>query len=380
MFFNELYLYLIKYKNEGNKMKYLILLSSMFFNPCFAGETRYRFRGMNELASGWAVENEKLRRYIDYAFEAGYSFSVPVIKEDGQIIITEMGKLVLPGSVAGKGMTREEQNAIQEMRGKMIILNGYYTPPVTTWSDLIKMSPDWVLGLVESGEMGDQIPLPYHNLMERKAMMQAGEDEPGNGGGSPSASMKFYFALPEEITPEQVKQIQEHLAKEGGAFIMFPFHGYNMKGYLEDEVTSFEKKRTLKEEAFVNYWGIVPNEGVQNELMQRLLEQAGLAEEGDDFDNSLSAYSQGTVPDVGVGFMFQFLKSYLKAGMAYKDYDKGVRFMIGIPQSSFREKAGAFYEGYGDMEEPIFQKGMRGWSLPDYGTGLSSGYQIGFSR
>ena len=40
--------------------------------------------------------------------------------------------------------------------------------------------------------------------------MKVGEDGPGNGGGSPSASMKFYyFTLPEEITPEQVKQIQE---------------------------------------------------------------------------------------------------------------------------------------------------------------------------
>jgi len=60
--------------------------------------------------------------------------------------------------------------------------------------------------------------------------------------------------------------------------------------------------------------------------------------------------------------------------MAYKDYDKGVRFMIGIPQGSFRKKTGAFYEGYGDMGEPIFKKGMREWGLPDYGIGLSSGY------
>ena len=108
MFFNELYLYLIKYKNERNKMKYLILLSSLFFNPCFAGETGYRFRGMSELASGWAVEKEKLRRYVDSGMEIGYSFSVPVIKKDRQVIITEMGKLVLPGSLAGKEMTRRE--------------------------------------------------------------------------------------------------------------------------------------------------------------------------------------------------------------------------------------------------------------------------------
>jgi len=60
---------------------------------------------------------------------------------------------------------------------------------------------------------------------------------------------------------------------------MSPFHGYNMKDYLEDEAVSFEKKRIFKEEAFQNYWGIVPNEGVQNELMQRLLERAGLSEE-----------------------------------------------------------------------------------------------------
>lgn len=186
-------------------MKYLILLSSVFFNPCFAGETRYRFRGIGELASGWAVENEKLRRYIDYASEAGYPLSVPIIKEDGQVITTEMGKLVLPDSLAGKEMTREVQNAIQEMKGKMIMLNGYYTPPVTTWADLIKMSPDWVLGSVESGEVGEkfhQIPLFYHSIMEREAMMKAGEDGPGNGGGSPSTGMKFYFAFPEEITPE----------------------------------------------------------------------------------------------------------------------------------------------------------------------------------
>ena len=38
---------------------------------------------------------------------------------------------------------------------------------------------------------------------------------------------------------------------------MSPFHGYNMKGYLEDEAASFEQKRILKEEAFVNYWGIL---------------------------------------------------------------------------------------------------------------------------
>ena len=86
--------------------------------------------------------------------------------------------------------------------------------------------------------------------MERKAMMKAGEDGPGNGGGSPSASMKFYVTFPEEITLEQVKQIHEQLG--GGAFIMSPFFGYNMKGYLEDEVAGFEKKRILKEEDFVN--------------------------------------------------------------------------------------------------------------------------------
>lgn len=149
------------------------------------------------------------------------------------------------------------------------LLNGYYTPPVTpvtTWADLIKMSPDWVLGSVESGEVGEkfhQIPLSYHSLMGREAMMKAGEDGPGNGGGSPSAGMKFYFVFPEEITPERVKQIQEQLAERGGAFIMSPFYGYNMKGYLEDEAVGFEKKRILKGEASQNYRGIVPNEGVQ---------------------------------------------------------------------------------------------------------------------
>ena len=193
-------------------MKYLILLSSLFFNPCFAGETRYRFRGMGELASGWAVEKEKLRRYIDSGMEAGHFFSDRV--EGGQIIIgTRVGTWVFPGSIKVRTvMAGEEQN--QKMNGKVIMLNSYYTPPATTWADLIKMSPDWVLGSIESGEIGEksyQIPLSYYNLMERKAMMKAGEDGPGNGGGSPSASMKFYFALPEEITPEQVKQIQEQM-------------------------------------------------------------------------------------------------------------------------------------------------------------------------
>ena len=112
-----------------------------FFNPCFSGEIGYRFCGMGELASGWAVENEKLRRYIDYAFGVSYPFSVPVIKKDGQVIITEMGNLVLPSSLAGKEMTREEQNAVQEMKGKMIMLNGYYTPPATTWADHYKNEP-----------------------------------------------------------------------------------------------------------------------------------------------------------------------------------------------------------------------------------------------
>ena len=332
-------------------MKYLILLSSVFFNPCFAGETGYRFHGMGEPASGWAVEKEKLRRYIDYdASEAGYFFSNRV--EDGQIIIrTRVGAWVFPGSIkAGIVMAGEEQN--QKMKGKMIMLNGYYTPPVTTLADLIKVSPGWMLSSAEAGETGDQIPLSYHSFMERKAMMKAEEDGPGNGGGSPSASMKFYFTLPEEITLEQVKQIHEQL--DGGAFIMSPFFGYNMKGYLKDEAGGFEKKRILKEEAFVNYWGIVPNEGVQNELMQSLLEQAGLVEERDDFDNSFSAYSQGKVPDVGVGFMLEFPKSYWqeKAGMAYKDYNEEAgQFMIGIPEGSFSGKAGAIYEGYGDMGE-----------------------------
>ena len=308
----------------------------LFFNPCFAGETGYRLRGMGELASGWAVEKEKLRRYVDSGMEIGYTFSVPVIKEDGQVVITEMGKFVLSGSFTGKEMTREEQNAIQEMKDKVIMLNGYYTPPVTTWADLIKMSPDWVLGSVESGETGDQIPLSYHSIMERKAMMKAGEDGPGNGGGSPSASMKFYFAIPEEITPEQVKQIQEQLAEEGGAFIMSPFFDYNVKGYLEDEAAGFEQKRIFKEEAFVNYWGMIPNEGVQNELMQRLLEQAGLAEEGEDLYNSFSAYSQGKVPDMGVGFVLEVPKSYL------------------------REKTGITYQGYGNMGENWYQNNMDG--------------------
>ena len=135
---------------------------------------------------------------------------------------------------------------------------------------------------------------------------------------------------------------------------MSPFFGYNMKGYLEDEAGGFEKNRILKEEDFVNYWGMIPNEGVQNELMQRLLEQAGLAKEGEDLYNSFSAYSQGKVPDVGVGFMLEVPKSYWqeKAGMAYKDYNEEAgQFMIGIPEGSFSGKAGAIYQGYGDMGE-----------------------------
>ena len=91
--------------------------------------------------------------------------------------------------------------------------------------------------------------------------------------------------------------------------------------------------------------------------MQRLLEQNGLAEE--DLYNSFSAYSQGKIPDFGMGFVLEVPESYLKekAGMAYKDYDNGV-FMIGIPQGSFRKKVGAFYEGYGDMEEQWYSGGM----------------------
>ena len=79
---------------------------------------------------------------------------------------------------------------------------------------------------------------------------------------------------------------------------------------------------------------MIPNEGVQNELMQRLLEQAGLAEEGEGFDNSFSAYSQGKVPDVGVGFMLE------------------------VPKSYWKEKAGVFYKDYGDMGENWYQNSM----------------------
>jgi len=55
-------------------------------------------------------------------------------------------------------------------------------------------------------------------------------------------------------------------------------------------------------------------------------------------------------------------ESYLeeKAGMAYKDYDEGSQLMIRVLQGSFREKAGAFYEGYGDIGEKWHQNSMDG--------------------
>ena len=104
-------------------------------------------------------------------------------------------------------------------------------------------------------------------------------------------------------------------------------------------------------------------------------------EELEDRRDAFTAHSWNEVPDVGVGIMFYGPESYLreKKGMAYKDYDKGVQFMIGIPQSSFSKKAEAVYEGYGEMGEKIFQQGIGG-GLSDYATGLSSGYQMDFSQ
>ena len=216
---------------------------------------------------------------------------------------------------------------------------------------------------IEAGKIGIKVyPFPLSSFSQTgseafsEALMDG--DGPGNGGGSPSAKMKFYFSGG-AISMEQIKQIQQYLAEGSGAFVMAPFYD----PILEEEAALFEGKGILREDVFViNHWGMIPNEDSQNELLERLMEQAGLAKKLEDARDAFTAYGWNEAPDVGMEFMFQIPESYLreKTGMAYKDYDKGVQFMIGIPQNSFGEKAGAIYKGYGDMGEKGYQNSMEG--------------------
>ena len=70
---------------------------------------------------------------------------------------------------------------------------------------------------------------------------------------------------------------------------MTPFYGMNH--ILEDEAALFAGKQVLGEDVFVNYWGMMPNEDMQNELLERLMEQAGLMEELEDRRDAFTAHS-----------------------------------------------------------------------------------------
>ena len=316
-------------------MKYLILIlsSSVFFSPCFAEKIRYRLQGHNfaELQAGWVIVDEKLKAYMDSGVQP-YVFSDEIVK-NGQIIIeTGVGQVVFSNSIkAGKEMTGEEQNAVQKFKGKVIMFNNNYASHGALEANAIKMyeEPGMMSDSVERGGIGIkvyQFPLSSFGRVEREALAQAlmDGDGPGNGGGSPSASINFYFAIPEEvIPPEQIKQIQEQLAEGRGAFIMSPFYGYNMeKSPPEDESAFFGRKRVYDGgETFVKGWGaILTGEPENKELLQRMLEYAGLAKEEEDFNSFSSAQGWNQVPDVGVGVIVP--ESYLrdKADLTYKGY------------------------------------------------------------
>ena len=249
----------------------------------------------------------------------------------------------------------------------MIMFNNNYVSHGASWPDVIKMYEE--AGLMPDSLEAEEMKVKVHSFPLSSFYQVGGRasmevlmdgDGPGNGGGSPSASMKFYFSE-KAISPEQIKQIKQQLAEGNGTFIMAPFYG-DMNHIMEEEAALFGGKRVLKEDALVNYWGVLPNEDSQNKLLKRLLEQAGLMEEFEDVDNDFTTHSWNEVPDVGVEFMLYVSESYLKekTGMAYKDYDEGVQFMIGIPQNSFREKAIGVYKGYGDMGEKWHQNSMEG--------------------
>ncbi len=374
-------------------MKSLILIFfiSVLFTPCFAEGTRYRLQGNGFVGSGWIVVNEKLKGYansgiktgwivseeelkgyVDSNIHPGYGFSDTVVKDGQMIIKIGSGNLVFPD-----GVKTVKDITGQGFKGKVIMFNNYYAPHGASWSDVVRMyegaglMPD----SVKAKEMGVKVysfPLSYFSYGRGEAFAKVlmDGDGPGNGGGSPSASMKIYFSE-EAISQAQMQQFKARLAEEGGAFVMAPFYGMNY--ILENEAAFFEGKKVLREDAFQNHWGMMPNEDVQNELLKRLLERAGFMEEFEEVRDALTAHGWNEAPDMEVGFMFHVPESYLreKTGMAYEDYDKGVPFMIGIPQSSFGKKARAIYGGYGEMG--VFQQGIGG-GLPDYATGLSSGY------
>lgn len=351
-------------------MKFLILifLSPVLFSPCFAEERRYRLQGSDfaKWQMGWVLVDEELKGYVDSKAHPGYGFSDTAVK-DGQIIIkTGAGNLVFSRGIrTGKDIIGEPK-AFQATKGKVIMFN--YASERASWSDVAKMYEETLTpDSFEAEERGIKFyPLPLSYFSQAgggnafaEALMGGDGDGPGNGGGSPSAGMKFYFSG-EATSLEQLQQIKQRLEEEGGAFVMTPFYG----PVLEEEAALFGGKKILAEDVFVNHWGMMPNEERQNELLKRLMEQAGLAEEFDEGGRDVfAAYDLNETPDVDFGFIFEVPESYLreKTGMAaYDDYNKGVQFMIGIPQNSFNEKARAIYEGYGDMGEKWHQNSMEG--------------------
>ena len=189
--------------------------------------------GFAKFQTGWVVSEEELKGYVDSKIHPGYGFSDTAVK-NGQIIIKiGLGNLVFPGNIkAGKDIT-EEQNAFQEIKGKVTMFHNNYASERVLWSDVVKMYEEagTIPDSVEAEKMGIKFypfPLPYFSQAGGKAFAKAlmDGDGPGNGGGSPSASMKFYFSK-EAISPEQIKQIRQYLAEGSGAFVMTPFYGMN---------------------------------------------------------------------------------------------------------------------------------------------------------